>query len=121
MIAVKTSTASLARTKALERLKTDNLEVERYEYDEQGDVVEHFVETWPDQTPVETLPLDDDAMTATEQSPEPDAVVQPCPYCNTPCRQTDTKGRHVNGIKPLDGDGCEFCNPDPAPKEEDAE
>jgi heterodisulfide reductase subunit B len=97
---------------AIERLKVAALEVERYEYDDKGDVIEHFVETWPGQMPVETLSLDD-----TEEAPEPDAVVQPCPYCHTPCQQTDTKGRHVNGLKPLDGDGCEFCNP--APKEKD--
>ena len=26
---------------------------------------------------------------------------------------TDNKGHYVNGLKPLDGDGCEFCNPAP--------
>jgi hypothetical protein len=41
----------------------------------------------------------------------PIGTLTPCPYCQTPCHVVDTKGRHVNGIEPTAGNGCEFCNP----------
>jgi hypothetical protein len=34
-----------------------------------------------------------------------------CPYCSTPCRKVPATGKHVNGLKPVKGAGCEFCNP----------
>jgi len=33
-----------------------------------------------------------------------------CPYCHTPVTDATAK-QYVNGIKPLSGRGCEFCNP----------
>ena len=42
---------------ALERLDVDSIEVERFEYDD-GEVVEHFVETWPGLQTVEVLDVD---------------------------------------------------------------
>ena len=41
---------------ALQRLGVTQLEVERFEYDNR-EVVEHFVETWPDLKFVEALPI----------------------------------------------------------------
>jgi len=43
---------------ALERLGLTSVEVERFEYDDQGDVIEHFVETWPEYNFVESLPVE---------------------------------------------------------------
>jgi hypothetical protein len=38
---------------------------------------------------------------------------QKCPYCQTPVIQTSVRGKYVNGLKPISGKGCEFCNPTP--------
>ena len=43
---------------ALERLGVVKVEVERFEY-EDGEVTEHFVETWPGYEFVEALPIED--------------------------------------------------------------
>lgn len=36
-----------------------------------------------------------------------------CPYCEEPVVEVSTRGRYVNGLKPVRGKGCEFCNPTP--------
>jgi hypothetical protein len=43
---------------ALARLGVASVEVERFEYDDHGDVVEHFVETWPGYEFVAELPVE---------------------------------------------------------------
>jgi hypothetical protein len=41
---------------------------------------------------------------------------QRCPYCKTPVIEVSTKGKYVNGIRPVEGErGCEFCNPTAPP------
>jgi DNA-directed RNA polymerase subunit RPC12/RpoP len=38
---------------------------------------------------------------------------QQCPYCGARVIQVPVRGKYVNGLKAVQGQGCEFCNPTP--------